>query len=860
MNLSHRAKLLLLLYTFSGVAALAYEVLWTRMLSLQLGVSIVGVVVTVAAFMLGLGVGSGWGDRRQASVKKSLLLLGCIEMGVAIYALLLPMMMAWLQGRWLSVNDVEVWQFWQICSALLVLSLPALALGFAFPWMLRVGQSWQLSLGQLYGMNTLGGAVGALLPMFLLPWLGWQLALQCVAALGLLMGVVLLLLSVREQRREELLDVEHSMRLPPRGALFAYAGMGAAALMLEVAWTRAYGMILLRTEYVLAVILMVFLLGIGVGSVVAQRLPRDVLLRWAPMLAAAMAVMGLYAFPFVSDWGQSFTPNSLWQALLLQGSLIALCTLPVTLILGAWLPLISEKESGATLYAVNSLGAAAGALLAGFVLIPWLGTAGTWIVSALLLTLCGFYWSRQLLPNWAMALGLLVMVVGSWPVQQLPAASRLLAHEMPEAHDLYQSEDAISMTHVVERADGQRLLLADLQRMDAASDPTSVAVQRNQARLPLFLHGHPEKVLFLGLGTGITASGALAWPNVQVDAVELSQGAVYAAQHYFDQVNGGLPKRIHIIHDDARRYLMRTSNHYDVVVGDLFHPDMVGRGALLSVEQFARAKEHLNQHGLFVQWLALNQFDVASMQLVMRSFADIFPHNAMFVDGYRIALVGFESDRQDADALVAAAPNATQWGGEGGWTWLGRYWSDVDSMLHAVNGDVSRERLQSEWMPRIEYALPNMRYQSSRLPNMLHWLQQGRIKFPDAVNVLAVKPAHEKDLKRAWAATTLNVQSQWMMLQGKPDVAPLQQLAYRANPQDRWVSFALADAMFASLSHGLPQGVSERQALEKILSIRPDHEGALKAMVAWGEQHQEKLEADRYREQWNVLNPYGRLN
>jgi len=55
--------LLLILYGISGLVALAYEVLWMRMLSLQFGVSNFGVVITVSAFMFGLGLGSILGKR-----------------------------------------------------------------------------------------------------------------------------------------------------------------------------------------------------------------------------------------------------------------------------------------------------------------------------------------------------------------------------------------------------------------------------------------------------------------------------------------------------------------------------------------------------------------------------------------------------------------------------------------------------------------------------------------------------------------------------------------------------------------------------------------------------------------------------
>jgi len=759
------------------------------------------------------------------------------------------------------VDSLQAWQTWQISSALLVLSLPAMALGFAFPWMLRIGKVWKLSLGKLYGVNTLGGALGALLPLLLLPWLGWVSALQCVAGLGVLIAVVLWLSMFAVEVKEGETSKEDSISgyaiFPKISCLLAYAGMGAGALMLEIAWTRAYGMILLRTEYVLAVILSVFLVGIGLGSLFAKYLPRTKALTWLPASAALMAIVGLYTFPYVNDWGHNIVFHSLAASLIFQGLLIAACTLPTTLAMGVWLPLIANDDDGASLYAANSIGACMGALLAGFVLIPWLGTATTWLLAAALMMVCAYYWLAADKRALYIVVSLVVFAGLALPVQQLPDASRLLAYELPESKDLYHREDAVSITHVLEKSDGQRVLLADLQRMDASSDPTSVEVQKNQARLPLFLHGSAKEVLFLGLGTGITASGALAWPNAHLHAVELSLGAIAAAKTYFNQVNDDIANKIDLKHDDARRFLMRTQQHYDVMIGDLFHPDQIGRGALLSVEQFGRVKARLNDDGVFVQWLAFNQFDTPSLQVVLRSFAKVFPNNALFVDGYRMGLVGFQSTQHRTAALLrAAAPAKDAWGGEGAWTWLGRYWGNISDVLN----DAKHGKIQGEWTPVIEYALPNMRYADAVLPDVLSWLMRHRVSFNDGVKAWSVQGRDKKAFKRAWAATSLTQRAQLAALQGKPESGRLLALAYQANKDDRWAGFGLADAMFGSLLQGLPAGMSQKQALQMILAIRPDHEGALKAMMRLAaEQHDDKM-LQQFKDKLYQLSPYVRMS
>src|SRR5450631_2824058 len=77
-------------YCLSGVTSLAYEVLWSRMLSMQFGVSIFGVVLTVAAFMIGLGLGSLAGAKWVRQFPNPLTIFAVLEIAIAAYALSLP--------------------------------------------------------------------------------------------------------------------------------------------------------------------------------------------------------------------------------------------------------------------------------------------------------------------------------------------------------------------------------------------------------------------------------------------------------------------------------------------------------------------------------------------------------------------------------------------------------------------------------------------------------------------------------------------------------------------------------------------------------------------------------------------------
>jgi len=865
-------NLLILIYTLSGMAALAYEVLWTRMLSLLFGISIFGVVVTVSAFMVGLGCGSLLAVRLRCSARVALRWFAMIEGCIAVYALALPTVMHGVDGL-LGGNvapGLASWYRMQGMASFALVCIPALGMGAGFPLVLKAVAE-QCSLGIVYGMNTMGGVLGALLPLAMLPALGWPLSVRLVAGISVVVCVGVWRLSRYPDKDEvqqtqagedetqqaqasedeaqqaqageseteqaqanegetQQIQVKPGLR-PDMLTLFAYAGIGAASLTLEVAWTRLYGMLMLRTEYVLAVILAVFLAGIGIGSLWARRADPGRYLMWMPVLTAVFVLLSLYELPLLAKWVESLHAASLYGAMLKQGAAIMACTLPVTLLLGAWLPLLSRQSgdahaSGAWLYGVNSAGAALGAVLAGFVLLPRLGTAGTLCVAAMMLFLCGMVWVEK--RSLWFALPLVCLAI--WPVHRLPEASVLLPQELAGGRNIMAFEDAVSITHTVELLNGQRLLLSDLHRMDASTDPTAIAVQKNQARLPLLLFPQPQSILFLGLGTGITASASLVVPALDRTAVELSAGAIAAAETRFDRVNRGIMQHMRVVRDDARRFLRVTPKHYDIILGDLFHPDMVGRSALLSVQQFERGRKRLDAGGIYVQWLALNQFDAPSLKSVLSSFRKIFPHGGMFVDGFRLALVGARvgaisaaSVRANMMRLDAGGKNEVT-GNEGMWTWLGRYWGPIPE---------TDAPPQDEWSPVIEFSLPRARYGGDiRMTSSLGWLLHQRVPPTVAMRQLHIASSDRESFMRAYAATSLNMQLEQASLTGRERQAQqLAQLAYQANPRDRWAGFALADRMYATLADAGTYGYDKTKALNTILAIRPDHIGALKSLL-----------------------------
>jgi spermidine synthase len=840
------------LYAFSGLTSVAFEVLWARALSLQFGVSIFAVVLTVAAFMAGLGAGSLAAKQNLGRIKNPLRVLAALEGGIAVYALLLPFLLQATAGGIEGVAShlsLFGWYGLIAVAALCLLLLPAFAMGAGFPLLLAALGNQKHHLGRIYGINTLGAVLGALLPLFLLPLLGWANAERFVAVIGLLVAWQFYVIAGRPSApdiQEAHLDIKPSNRL-----LLTYAGIGAASLVLEIAWTRLFGMVMMRTEYVLAVILAAFLLGIGLGSLAAHRLKRQEWFTILPMAAGGFSLVSLWLLAPLSAWVERAEFSSLFSALSLQGLTLILLTLPVTFMLGAWLPLLHGRcnGGGVWLYGANSLGAALGAVLSGLVLIPWLGSTGAVVVAAFALLVLGLAGTESK-KNW---LAVPVFLLAAFPVMKMPQISSLAPAAFAGSTNLFHYEDAVSMTHVVEQQDGQRLLLTDLQRMDASTEPTAVFVQSNQARLPLLLADAPRSVLFLGLGTGISVAGSLPFPNLQRTAVELSQGAILAADSLFAPANHDVMKQTSVVRDDARHFLSATGNKYDVIIGDVFHPDMVGMSSLLSVQEFKRARSRLTDNGVFVQWLALNQFDGESLGVILRSFKEAYPDAQMFLDGMHLALVGPQQKFMGAKtvlrnlARMSPGEQEAATAGEGAYTWLGRYWGPIL---------VGEGEKQDEWAPVIEFRLPRARYAGDlNVSSVLRALLKARPDMKEAEAALGIEDRDRESFERAYGGAELMARGWLAATQGASGPSNrLTYLAFQANPKDRWIAYAMADSMLASLPQAKNRGIDEETALQEILRLNPQHVEALRLL--WHIKREKKdKEADALRLRLLELSP-----
>jgi spermidine synthase len=171
-----------------------------------------------------------------------------------------------------------------------------------------------------------------------------------------------------------------------------------------------------------------------------------------------------------------------------------------------------------------------------------------------------------------------------------------------------------------------RLRIDNRQQEGSSS---SLLADARQALLPLLLHPAPQRALFLGLGTGVTASSAAQEATLQVDAVELLPEVITASAQFAQVVgDGSVNPRLHLMAADARRYVRSASARYDLIVSDNFHPARSGSGALYTVEHFQAVHGRLGDAGVFCQWLPLHQLDLDTLRSIVKSFLAVYPNGA----------------------------------------------------------------------------------------------------------------------------------------------------------------------------------------------------------------------------------------
>lgn len=467
-------------------------------------------------------------------------------------------------------------------------------------------------------------------------------------------------------------------------AIFAFAFSGTAALIYEVVWARELSLVFGSTVYAVSMMLASFMSGLSLGAFLGGKWAdrSENLFALFGKLELGIAVFGLLTIPLIQllPTLYFFVFNTLKPGFALFFFLQLLLSFSIMLVpttfMGATFPVVvkintaSIEELGhdaGNAYSVNTIGSIVGSLSAGFLLIPLIGVKGAtfvaaglnFFVAAGMLSISKSTAVKRLLPAGIIAL----VVVGVLASTTHPPA---IAHNfyriadyqtydeykayLKDVRTLFFADDLHGRVTVFEVPGGERSLATD-GKVEGSSTPYDRSIMSLFALIPVLSADEPESVLVIGLGTGYTAHAALYSSNAKVDIAEINKAVLPASKFFVGDTIDKNPRAKFYI-NDARNFLYTTNKKYDVVTSEPSYPVSTHISHLFTKEFFELVAEHLNEDGIYCQWIPRYVMRDEDMLMMFKTFTSVFPRTYVWGSNYGasdaqdVMMIGVKGDRE----------------------------------------------------------------------------------------------------------------------------------------------------------------------------------------------------------------------
>ncbi len=622
----------------SGAAALIDEVLWARTLGFILGGSHQVDALVLGVFFLAIPVGAALASRWVAPGVTTARLWRWYALceGATALSVVVPVSISRgaLQGFGARVED------WGAYFTLAALVVPGVAVGACWPLMVAIVRAHGGELGKLYSVNTLGSVVGALAAsFFLVEHLGTSGGLF---ASGLVSGGLALSAFLVSKKGPPAVSPSprslgrgDSHGATTRAVWIAGTLAGVFTLSFEVIGVRLLSLEIPTTVYTLGLVLAVQLGGMAAGA----RLLPWFLPRGSLASAFGVAVLATAWAPYSTTLLVPPQAEAGWADELRSSWLLAATVMgPGAVALGLLFPLASalvcDGRPGdyarlGRLAALNGIGGLVGAVGTGVFLIPTIGLRYTCVLLVVAVGASGLLFGPGVKRARSTLLARLAIVaMGSFAALQL-SVTTLAAGERLVA----QVEGPVGVAAVIEDSHGRRRLTVN--GAYTLGDSHSASVARRFALLPALLRPDPQRVLFVGLGTGISKGAAQEVVGASGGTLEVAELMPEVAElaPLFSrwQARFGPAGILHVA--DGRRVLRDSTSYFDLVIFDVFLPWRPGTAFLYTEETFSLVRERLTDDGLFAVWLPIYQLSPESFATVVQTFVAVFPEARLFAGG-----------------------------------------------------------------------------------------------------------------------------------------------------------------------------------------------------------------------------------
>jgi spermidine synthase len=661
----------------SGFCSVLCELIWLRLSMAQFGVTTALTSIVLSVFMAGLGAGSWFAGAQMCRYESrvnfpSLRLYALLELTIGLSAFVVPTELVWGHRFLASLADraaVSSAAYYLIAGLWLTLTMvPFCAcMGATIPVAMvairnRQQEGDNRSFSFLYLANVMGAMLGSFVPLLLIEPYGFHETLRIGAALNVAIAIaafVLSLLSLPSRSAEP--RVANAAAAPAAavtnstGVLALLFTTGLATMGMELIWIRIYTPYVGPVVYSFGMILVAYLLATFLGSRVyriwSRRHQQESRLTWI-----SLALLG--ALPLLT--ADSRLPLHLVARVFVG-------VMPFAGMIGFLTPMLVDRWSGGDpdragrAYAVNVVGCIIGPLVCGFLLLPLAGVH--W--SVLLLALP---WFAMAFPSRRAADAQIFSRDSAYAILVLALVVLLATKDFEtQFPDRRVRRDATAT--VVAYGEGmKRRLLVNGMGMTILTPITKM-----MAHLTLASLGHtPRSALVICFGMGTTFRSVVSW-NISGTAVELVPSVPKFFSFYHPDAAQVMASPLaHVVIDDGRRFLERSSAKYDAIIIDPPPPVQTAGSSLLYSEEFyAVAKQRLEPGGILQQWLP--EGDDPTQAAVARAIKNSFPYVRMYrgIAGWGWHFLASERPipNRTAAELVARMPSSAisdmmEWGPE----------------------------------------------------------------------------------------------------------------------------------------------------------------------------------------------------
>ncbi|MEK7449675.1 MAG: fused MFS/spermidine synthase, partial [Planctomycetota bacterium] len=722
---SYFLLILYIIFFISGACALIYEVVWTRRLTLIFGSSVLAISTVLACFMAGLAIGSfyfgRWIDRQKQ--RNPILIYGILEFLIGLYALITPVLFKlieasyvyWYESLFTSWSALALVRFF--LSAIILIP-PCILMGATLPVLAKFLVSKESFIGSkvslLYALNTFGAAVGTFLAGFIIiQSIGVKNTIYSAAVINILIGLTAFFLS----RSKDILPTTISVKLPAGApinntnfgdtgncyqagkisfnynliVLITVASGGLASMAYEITWSRVLVLFLGSSIYAFSTMLVSFILGIALGSLIFFRyFKKQAKLIYLGRIQAGIGFAALIVIPvfnYMPFWFLklfNISSNYFW----VMGIEFYFCFLVMlipTVLMGLSFPLAVQLyyqggresvkkilpgqmdsvpplvgaeqfpvESGTVgvtvgrVYFWNTVGCVLGSLLTGFIAIPYLGVEssmyGAVLINLIIALVIFWMTTRASQRKWLLFLfsGFVVisfLISPSW--NRLVLTGGASRHDVGAANAADNFETNIKTREIVYygeglnstitvRRNGPEKILEANGKHEASNFPQDMTTQLLVGYLPLFIHKEPKRILVIGLGSGITL-GAAASTGVEVDCCEIEAKVVEAARFFAEENHNVLANpNVNIIINDARTHLLGTRKKYDIIISEPPHLWTAGVSNLFTQDFYRICRNALAENGVMCQWFHNYGISSKDVNMILATFSSIFPHPTLW--------------------------------------------------------------------------------------------------------------------------------------------------------------------------------------------------------------------------------------